>query len=64
MTMNNKATNKTSVLFFCVLSSPAVLAEDYFEPSALNRDYQTITDLSHFNNSRSQLPGEYWVDIY
>ncbi|MDI9107236.1 fimbrial assembly protein [Serratia marcescens] len=64
MTMNNKATNKTSVLFFCVLSSPAVLAEDYFEPSALNRDYQTITDLSHFNSARSQLPGEYWVDIY
>ncbi|EPE2786529.1 fimbria/pilus outer membrane usher protein [Serratia marcescens] len=64
MTMPSIANNKKSVLFFCFLSSPVALAEDYFEPSALNRNYQNVADLSHFNNPSDQLPGEYWVDIY
>ncbi|TXE71861.1 fimbria/pilus outer membrane usher protein [Serratia nevei] len=64
MTMIKKVYNKTSVLFLCVLSSSAALAEEYFEPSALNRDYQTTADLSKFNHASHQLPGEYWVDIY
>lgn len=64
MIMPSIANNKKSVLFFCFLSSPVALAEDYFEPSALNRNYQDVADLSHFNNPSDQLPGEYWVDIY
>ncbi|MBH3095528.1 fimbria/pilus outer membrane usher protein [Serratia ureilytica] len=64
MMIRNNATHKTSVWFFCVLSSPAALAEDYFDPSALNRNHQTIVDLSKFNNASHQLPGDYWVDIY
>lgn len=61
--------NLSNAFFFaigCLLVSPFIYAEDYFEPSALEplgASTQQI-DLSVFEKPGGQLPGVYLVDIY
>ncbi|HBE9180243.1 TPA: fimbrial biogenesis outer membrane usher protein [Serratia fonticola] len=63
-----KLTMLFSAILFSGSYSEVVLAEDYFNPNALDkRGPQGIADietLSIFSQSKGQLPGEYVVDIY
>ena len=50
-------------LALCALSSPA-LAENYFNPAFLSDDPSAVADLSRYEKTDGQAPGQYRVDIY
>ncbi|CAI2793938.1 Outer membrane usher protein fimD precursor [Serratia grimesii] len=59
---------KLSKLLLCIISgicfSGTVRADLYFAPELIADNPGMVADLSHFENSGSQLPGGYPVDIY
>lgn len=56
----------TQLLLGISLQPASVLAQDYFNPDALEADSpgQPPIDLDHFSSQGGQLPGTYRVDIY
>lgn len=51
-----------TVIFACFF--PLAHAELYFDPTLISSDHQMVADLSRFEKSGAQLPGNYQVDIY
>lgn len=56
----------TQLVLGMSLQSTTLLAQDYFNPNALEIDStgQNAIDLEHFSSQGGQLPGTYQVDIY
>lgn len=63
--MRNLMYRDCRTLVLCTLFSlPVARAELYFPPSLVSEEQAGVADLSRFNLTDAQLPGEYQVDIW
>jgi len=64
LSMQRLKCKSLSVVLFSVMTVPAAMADNYFNPSFLSDDPSAVADLSKFEKNGGQLPGTYRVDIY